>query len=85
MIRNLAWKKIVPEDRVKTIIVPLFNNYSNYWGMKVLSIPESVCKIVDRMMEATECRMSEEQGGFMKGRGVCESNFHSDKKISSKR
>ncbi len=67
------WKKgEVPDDWKKAIIVPLYkgkgsrSECSNYRGISLLSIPGKVYGRIftERLMEATEGKVSEEQGGF---------------------
>lgn len=73
LICNFAWKqKVVREDWVKAINVSLFlgkrakDGCSNYRGICLFSNPGKVYArlLIDRVMEVTECRTSEEQGGL---------------------
>ena len=84
LICNLAWKQgVVPGDWVKAIIVPLYkgkgskDECGSYRGISLLSIPGKVYAriLTVRMMEITESRVSEEQGGFRKGRGCVDQIF----------
>jgi len=83
-ICDLAWKEgRVPSDWTKAIIVPVYkgkgsrNECGNYRGISLLSIAGKVYgKIVtERVQQITECRISEEQGGFRKGRGCVDQIF----------
>jgi len=83
-ICDLAWKEgRVPSDWTKAIIVPVYkgkgsrNECGNYRGISLLSIAGKVYgKIVTkRVQQITECRISEEQGGFRKGRGCVDQIF----------
>ncbi len=79
-----AWKKgEVPDDWKKAIIVPLYkgkgsrSECSSYRGISVLSVPGKVYGriLTERLMEVTEGKVSEEQGGFWKGRGCIDQIF----------
>ena len=84
LICNLAWKQgTVPKDWVKAIMVPIYkgkgskDECGSYRGISLLSIPGKVYGkvIIERVMEITESRISEEQGGFRKGRGCVDQIF----------
>ncbi len=79
LIYERAWKKgEVSSDWKKAIIVPLYkgkgskSEYSSYMGISLLSVPGKVYGriLTERLMEVTEGKVSEEQGGFRKGRCV---------------
>ena len=83
-ICNLAWKQgVVPEEWMKAIIIPIYKGKGNrdmcssYRGISLLSMPGKVYGrvLTERMIEVTECRVSEEQGGFRKGRGCVDQIF----------
>jgi len=84
VICNLAWKQgAVPGDWVKAIMVPIYkgkgckDECGSYRGISLLSIPGKVYGkiIIERVMDITESRISEEQGGFRKGRGCVDQIF----------
>ena len=84
MICNLAWKQgVVPDDWVKAIMVPVYKGKGskeeccNYRGISLVSIAGKVYGkiIIERVMEITESRISEEQGGFRRGRGCVDQIF----------
>ena len=77
LICSLAWKKgIVPDDWIKAIIIPIYKGKGDrkecgsYRGISLLSIPGKVYGriLIERVMEMTESKISQEQGGFRKGR-----------------
>ncbi len=79
-----AWNKgEVPGDWKKAIIVPLYkgkssrSECSSYRGIRLFSIPGKVYGriLTERLMEATEGKVSEEQGGFRKERGCVDQIF----------
>ena len=81
---DLAWKqREVPDEWRKAVIVPLHkgkgskNECNNYRGISLLSVPGKVYGriLTERLMEATEAKVSEEQGGFRKGRGCVDQVF----------
>ncbi len=65
----------MPDDWKKAIIVPFYkgkgsrSECSSYRGISLLSIPGKVYGriLTERLMEATEGKVSKEQGGFRKG------------------
>ncbi len=67
----------------KAIIVPLYkvissrSECSTYRGISLLSVPGKVYGriLIERLMEVTEGKVSEEQGGFRKGRGCVDQLF----------
>ncbi len=78
LICEQAWKKgEVPDEWKKAIIVPLYKDKdsrsecSSYGGISLLSVPRKMYGriLTERLMEVTEGKVSEEQGGFKKGRG----------------
>ena len=80
----LAWEQgVVPEEWVQAIIIPIYkgkgcrNECSSYRGVSLLSIPGKVygMVLVERVKEITECRISREQGAFMKGKGCIDQIF----------
>ncbi len=75
-----AWKKgEVPDDWKKAIIVPLNkgkgsrSECSSYRGISLLSVYGRI--LTERLVEVTEGKVSEEQGGFRKGRGCVDQTF----------
>ncbi len=77
VICESAWKEgKVPDDWKKVIIVPLYkgkgsrSECSSYRGISLLSVPGKVYGsiLTERLMEVTEEKVSEEQGGFRKAR-----------------
>ncbi len=83
-ICGLAWEEgRVLRDWTKAIIIPVYrrksnrNECGNYKGISLLSIAEKVYgKITIEMVpKITESRISEEQGGFRKGRGCVDQTF----------
>ncbi len=84
LICERAWQTgEVPDDWKKAIIVPLYkgrgsrSECSSYRGISLLSVPENVYGriLTERLMEVTEGKVSEEQGGFRKGRGCVDQIF----------
>ena len=84
LICSMAWKQgVVPDDWVKAILVPVYkgkgsrDDCGNYRGISLLSIPGKVYGriVIERVMEITEGRISEEQGGFRRGRGCVDQIF----------
>ncbi len=84
LICERAWKYgEVPDDWKKAIIVPLYkgkgsrSECSSYRGITLLSVPGKVYGriLTERLMEVTEGKVSEEQGGFRKGRGCVDQIF----------
>ncbi len=76
LICERAWKEgEVPDDWKKAIIVPLYkgkgsrSECSSYRAISLLSIPGKVYGrvLTERLMEVTEGKVSEDQGGFRKG------------------
>ncbi len=73
----------MPDDWKKAIIVPLYKDKSSrsecssYRGISLLSVPGKVYGriLTERLMEVTERKVNEEQGGFMKGRGCIDQIF----------
>ncbi len=74
----------VLDDWKKAIIVPLYykgkgskSECSSYRGISLLSVPGKVHGriLTKRLMEVTEGKVSEEQGGFRKGRGCVDQIF----------
>ncbi len=67
----------VPADWIKAIIVPVYKGKGrngecgSYRGISLLSIPKKIYGkiITERVQRLTEEKISEEQGGFRKGRG----------------
>ena len=84
LICSMAWKQgVVPDDWTKAILVPIYkgkgskDDCGNYRGISLLSIPGKVYGriVIERVMEITEGRISEEQGGFRRGRGCVDQIF----------
>ena len=84
LICSLAWKKgIVPDDWIKAIIIPIYKGKGDrkecgsYRGISLLSIPGKVYGriLIERVTEMTESKISQEQGGFRKGRGCIDQIF----------
>ncbi len=84
LICERAWKNgEVPDDWMKTIIVPLYkgkgsrSECGSYRGISLLSVPGKVYGriLTERLMEVMEGNVSEEQGGFRKGRGCVDQIF----------
>jgi len=85
LICNLAWKQgEVPDEWVRAILVPVYKGKGsrdmcgNYRGISLLSIPGKVYSriVIERVMEITEGRISDEQGGFRKGKGCVDQIFN---------
>ncbi len=76
-------KQRVPDDWKKAIIVPLYkgkgsrSECSRYRGISLLSVPGKVYGriLTERLIEVTEWKVSEEQGGFRKGKGCVDQIF----------
>ncbi len=83
LVCEQAWKKgEVPDDWKKAIIVPLYkgkgsrSECSSYRGIRLLSVPGKVYgRILTERQKVTEGKVSEEQGGFRKGRGCIDQIF----------
>ncbi|KAK3893161.1 hypothetical protein Pcinc_003002 [Petrolisthes cinctipes] len=84
LICTLAWRQgEVPEDWRRAIIVPLYkgkgskDECGSYRGISLLSVPGKVYGkvLTERLMEVTGNKVSEEQGGFRKGRGCVDQIF----------
>ncbi len=84
LICNSAWKKgEVPDDWKKAIIVPLYkgkgsrSECSSHRGISLLSVPRKVDGriLTEKLMEVTERRVTEQQGGFRKGRECVDQIF----------
>ena len=80
----LAWNEgKVPGDWTKAIIIPVYkgkgsrSECGNYRGISLLSIAGKVYGkiVVERVQKITESMISEEQGGFRKGRGCVDQIF----------
>ncbi len=78
LICERVWKEgEVPDDWKKAIIVPLYkgkgsrSECSSYRGDKLIERSKKVYGriLTERLMEVTEGMVSEDQGGFRKGRG----------------
>ncbi len=73
----------MPEEWKKAAIVPLFkgkeskHECNNYRGIRMLSEAGKVYSrtLTERVVETTEEKVSEEQGGFRKGRGCVDQIF----------
>ncbi len=71
----------VPDDWTKAIIVPLHkgsrSECSSYRGISLLSVPGKVYGriLTERLMEVTEGKVCEDQGGFRKGKGCVDETF----------
>ena len=83
-ICKVAWEKgVVPEEWMNAVIVPIYKGKGdkrecgNYRGVSLLSVPGKVFGrvIMDRVKEATEYLVSEEQCGFRGGRGCIDQIF----------
>ena len=83
-ICQMAWERlVVPADWTKAIIVPVYKGKGrrgecgSYRGISLLSIPGKTYGkvIVERIQRLTEQKISEEQGGFRKGRGCVDQIF----------
>ncbi len=76
-----AWeKREVPDDWQKAIIVPLYKGIKvggSVIAISLLSVPGKVYEriLTEKQMEVTEWKVSEEQGGFRKGRGCVDMIF----------
>ncbi len=74
---------VVPADWTKAIIVPVYKGKGrrgecgSYRGIGLLSVPRKVYGevITERVQRLTEEKISEEQGGFRKGRGCVDKIF----------
>ncbi len=73
----------VPAGWTKVIIVPVYKgkgrrgDWGSYRGISLLSVPGKVYEKVrtERVQRLTEEKISEEQGGFRKGRGCVDQIF----------
>ncbi len=73
-MEKIQKKGEVPEDWKRAIIVPLYkgkggrSEFSSYRGISLLSVAGKVYGriLTERLMEVTEGKVSEEQGGFRK-------------------
>ncbi len=77
MICDLAWRQgVVPDEWKKAVIVPLHkgkgnkDECNNYRGISLLSVPGTIYGriLIERLMQFTEKKVSDEQGGFRKGK-----------------
>ncbi len=77
-ICQVSWDGgVVPADWTKAVIVPVYKgkgrtgDCGSYRGISLLSVPGKVYGkvITERVQQLTEEKISEEQGGFRKGRG----------------
>ncbi len=84
LICERAWKNgEVPDDSKKAIIVPLYkgkgsrSECGSYRGISLLSVQGKVYGriLTERLMEVTEGKQSEEQGGIQEGKRMCRSDF----------
>ncbi len=84
LICEQAWKKgEIPDDWKRAFIVPLHKGKGNrgecssYRGISLLSVPGKVYGriLTEKLVEVTEGKVSEEQGGFRKGRGCVDQIF----------
>lgn len=83
-ICDLAWRSgEVPEEWREAVIVPLYkgkgcrNDCNSYRGISLLSVPGKVYGrvLTERLIEVTKEKVSEEQGGFRKGKGCVDQCF----------
>ena len=81
---NVCWREgRVPQEWREACIVPIYkgkgekNECANYRGISLLSIPGKLYGrvIIERVIECTEEQLSEEQGGFRRGRGCVDQVF----------
>ncbi len=77
MICDLAWRQgEVPDQWKKAVIVPLHEGKgnkeecNNYRGISLLSMPGKIYGriLTERLMQVTEKKVGDEQGGFRKGK-----------------
>ncbi len=82
-ICQVAWDGgVMPADWTKAIIVPVYKGKGrrgkcgSYRGISLLSVPGKIHGkvITERVQRLTEEKISEEQGDFRKGGGMCGSN-----------
>ncbi len=74
---------VISHNWEKAIIVPLYkgkgsrSECSSFRGISLLSIPGKVYGriLTERLMEVTERKVSEDQGGFREGRGCVDQIF----------
>ncbi|MCP4268419.1 MAG: hypothetical protein GY777_23060 [Candidatus Brocadiaceae bacterium] len=80
----MVWEEgRVPGDWTKAIIVPVYkgrgsrNELGNYRGISLYSIAEKVYGkiVIERVQMITESKVSQEQGGFRKGKGCIDQIF----------
>ena len=80
---NEVWRKqTVPEDWKNGIIIPLpkkgnLTDCNNWRGITLLSIPGKVLAtvILERIKDAVDKQLRQEQAGFRKGRSCCDQIF----------
>jgi len=82
LFKNIWDKDTIPDDWSKGLIVKLpkkgeLGNCNNWRGITLLSIPSKVfCRILlDRIDQAIDERLRQEQAGFRKGRGCTDQIF----------
>ena len=80
LICDLAWRqREVPDEWKKAFIVPLHKSKgskdecNNYRGINLYNVPGKVYGrvLMERLMEVTEGKVSKEQEGFRKRKGMC--------------
>ncbi len=84
MICDLAWRQgEVPGRLKKAVIMPLHkgkgskDECNNYRGISLLSVPGKIHGriLIKRLMQVTEKKVSDEQGGFRKGKTCVDQIF----------
>ena len=76
---NSIWKVRVPEDWKKSLVVTVPNRgdvtrCDNYRGISLLFVPSKIlCMVlIDRVESAVDEMITQEQAGFLSGRGTSE-------------
>jgi len=80
---NMIWQDMdVPEDRKKGVIIKLpkkgsLKDCNNWRGIALLSTPGKVFSrvLLNRLQDAVDCTLRDEQAGFRKGRSCTEQIF----------
>ncbi|MCG8432081.1 MAG: reverse transcriptase family protein, partial [Candidatus Omnitrophica bacterium] len=82
LIIRIWEREEVPEDWTRSLICPIYKKgdkslCSNYRGISLLSVPGKVFGhiLLDRMRDAVDKKLRENQGGFRRGRGCVDQIF----------
>ncbi len=84
VICDLAWRQgEIPDEWKNAVIVPLYkgkgnkDECTNYRGISLLSVPGKLYGriLTERLMQVTEIKVSDEQGGFRKGKSCVDQIF----------